>query len=189
MRQLTSQSGLPPRINEDRSVDESGVDGVGLFTTQDGGSVQCFVQPTQELVDDYVVDASQKASDDQLVILLNPQWRQVDDALDSASQGEGFLSGLASFLGGKGATLKRLKEAGFRPVYTLEGYVCRGRNVRLLKILDSEWSIFYQDDSADEESFVCVGQLPKTQRPTYQDVDQLMSDAGVSLGYAKDMGL
>jgi len=187
LRQLTSQSGLPPRINEDRSVDESGVDGVGLFTTDDGGSVQCFVQPTQELVDDYVVDASQKASDDQLVILLNPQWRQVDDALDSASQGEGFLSGLASFLGGKGATLKRLKEAGFRPVYTLEGYVCRGCNVRLLQILDSDWAIFYQDD--DNETFVSVGTLPSETRPTYQQVDELLSNSGVGFKYAKDIGL
>ena len=187
LRQLTSQSGLPPRINEDRSVDESGVDGVGLFTTEDGGSIQCFVQPTQELVDDYVVDASQKASDDQLVILLNPQWRQVDDALDSASQGEGFLSGLASFLGGKGATLKRLKEAGFRPVYTLEGYVCRGCNVRLLQILDSDWAIFYQDD--DNESFVSVGTLPSETRPTYQQVDELLSKSGVGFKYAKDIGL
>jgi len=191
LRQFTqsvAEGGLPPRLTEDRSVDESGVDGVSLWTTsgEDGGAVQCFVQPTQELVDDVVVDAATKASQDQLVVLMNPQWRQVDDALDTASQGEGFLSGLASFLGGKGATLKRLKEAGFEPVYTLEGYVCRGRNVRLLKILDSEWSIFYQDEN---DSFVSVGQLPKAKRPTYQDVDELMSQAGVSLGYARDMGL
>ena len=188
--QAASSSGLPPRLTEDRSIDESGVDGVGLWVSDDQ-SVQCFVQPTQELVDDVVVDAAAKASrKDQLIVLFNPQWRQVDDALDTASQGEGFLSGLASFLGGKGATLKRLQTAGFEPVYTLEGYVCRGRNVRLLKILDSDWSIFYQNDDADDSNnFVSVGQLPKTQRPTYQDVDALMSEAGVSLGYARDMGL
>lgn len=192
LRQLTrsaasaeGSSGLPARLTEDRSVDESGVDGVSLWTTDDG-AVQCFVQPTQELVDDVVVDAAAKASQDQLVVLMNPQWRQVDDALDTYSQGEGFLSGLASFLGGKGATLKRLKEAGFEPVYTLEGYVCRGRNVRLLKILDSEWSIYYEDEN---DRFVSVGQLPKAKRPTYQDVDELMSQAGLSLGYARDMGL
>jgi len=187
LRQLTSQteSGLPPRITEDRSVDESGVDGVGLFATEDG-AVQCFVQPTQELVDDVVVDAAAKASKDELVVLLNPQWRQVDDALDTASQGEGFLSGLASFLGGKGATLKRLLEAGFEPVYTLEGYVCRGSNVRILKVLDSDWSVYYEDAYG---GFNSAGTLPKATRPTYQDVDELLNKAGVALGYARDMGL
>lgn len=123
----TATGGLPCRIVEDRSVDESGVDGIGLLSTTDG-SIQCYVQPTQEIADIFVSTA-QRTDPDQLVVLFNPQWRQVDDALDTASQGEGFLSGLASLLGGKGGTLKRVKEAGFVPVYSLEGYVCRGSNV------------------------------------------------------------
>lgn len=187
LRQLYISDSVPPRIFEDRSIDESGVDGVGLFQSQDK-SLQCFVQPTQELVDDYVVDVARQARPDQLIILLNPQWRQVDDALDSASKGEGFLSGLASFLGGKGATLKRLKETGFEPVYTLEGYVCRGCNVRLLQVLDSDWGVFYESDD-DRESFVSIGTLPKANRPTYQQVDGLLIDAGVGFKYAKDIGL
>ena len=120
LREVTSDSGLPPRVKEDRSVDESGVDGVGLFQTEDG-KVSCWLQPTQENIDAMEISAS-KASDNDIIVLINPQWRLVDDALDSASQKEGFLGSLANFLGGKGGALKRLKDAGFVPVYSLEGY-------------------------------------------------------------------
>ena len=45
---------MPPEMIEDRSVNESGVDGVGLWMTQNSDpadDVSCFVQPTQETVD------------------------------------------------------------------------------------------------------------------------------------------
>jgi hypothetical protein len=177
-----AKSGLPPRVTEDRSVDESGVDGVGLFETDDN-SVSCWLQPTQEVIDN-VISTTNKNNKD-LTILLNPQWRMVDDALDSASQGTGFLAGLASFMGGKGGTLKSLSEAGFVPVYTLEGYVCRGANVRLLQVLDSDWNVFCERD--DQESFFAVGTSAK--RPTYQEVDAMLNNADVGYKYARDMGL
>lgn len=53
----TSDGGLPSRIVEDRSVDESGVDGVGLFTTSDG-KYSLWVQPTQENVDEICARSS-----------------------------------------------------------------------------------------------------------------------------------
>ena len=46
--------GVVPRLQEDRSVDESGVDGIGLWITQGASpedDVSCFVQPSQETVD------------------------------------------------------------------------------------------------------------------------------------------
>lgn len=178
-----ASSGLPPRITEDRTVDESGVDGVGLFQTDDK-KIACWVQPTQETVEDYM-DAFQKEDNDSTVILMNPQWRLVDDVLDSASKGEGFLSGLASFLGGKGSVLKRLNEAGFKPVYTLEGYVCRGANVRLLQTFNSDWQVFCERD--DGETYIPVGTLPS--RPTYQDVEKMLNDANIGFKYARDIGL
>jgi len=183
VQRVTSSAGLPPRITEDRSVDESGVDGVGLLQTDDR-SVTTWVQPTQENVDG-IEETAEKAADDQIVILLNPQWRQVDDALDSASKGEGFLSNFASFLGGKGGTLKRMQEAGFKPVYSLEGYVCRGANVRILQVLDSEWSIFCERD--DAESFIPVGTTPD--RPTYQEVDELLQKADIGFKFSRDIGM
>lgn len=181
-RWSVSDAGLPDRITEDRSVDESGVDGVGRLSSADG-TIVCYVQPTQEVVNDFILPATPSA--EQTVMLLNPQWRQVNDALDTASSGEGMFSGLANFLGGKGGTLKRLAEAGYQPVYTLEGYVCRGANVRLLKVLDSEWTVFCERDS--KESFVRVGEA--SARPTYQEVDAMLQEADIGFKYARDIGL
>jgi Domain of unknown function (DUF1995) len=183
LRAVTSAtSGLPPRVSEDRSVDESGVDGVGLLETDDK-AVTCWLQPTQENVD-AVVRTAGKAKADKLVVLMNPQWRMVDDALDQASKGKGLMSNLASFLGGKGAALRQLEQAGFTPVFTLEGYVCRGANVRLMQVLDSEWSVFCERD--DAESFLTVGNSPT--RPSYQQVDEMLAMSDIGPKYARDMG-
>jgi Domain of unknown function (DUF1995) len=179
----SSDGGLPARIVEDRSVDESGVDGVGLFTTSDG-KYSVWVQPTQENVDEICARSSNK-DNGHVQILLNPQWRLVDDALDVASKGTGPLAGLANFLGGKGRSQQRLADAGFVPVYTLEGYVCRGSNVRLLQVRDSPWHVFCQRD--DYESFLLLGTVPV--RPTYQQVDDLLNQADIGYKYARDIGL
>ena len=179
-------SGIPPRIQEDRSVDESGVDGVGLWVTQNSSprdDVSCFLQPTQETID--AVEAISKQADKRLVLLLNPQWRFADDALDAASRGEGFLGAFASFLGGKGNSLKRLDDMGFVNVFTLEGYVCRGGNIRLIKRFDSDWAVFAENDSAN--GYIKVG--TSKNRPTYQDVDKMLEDKGITLKYARDIGL
>ena len=189
LRRLTESvaSGLPPRVVEDRSVDESGVDGIGLFTT-DNGQVSCWLQPTQEVIDQVVKRVQDQLSNDNyehVTLLINPQWRQVDDALDSASKGTGFFAGLANFLGGKGGTLQALTQANFVPVYTLEGYVCRGANVRLLQTHDSDWAVFCERD--DSESFLNVGTSP--QRPTYQQVEQMLQAANIGYKYARDMGM
>ena len=124
-------SGVPPRIVEDRSVDESGVDGVGLLKAELGDEkANCFVQPSQETIEDYVVPMAKQSG---LILLFNPQWRLTDDVFDSASQETGFFGKVATFLGGKGGTLKKLDEMNFESVYNFEGYVCRGYNVRMIK--------------------------------------------------------
>ena len=187
MQALTRHTpgGVPPRIVEDRSVDESGVDGVSYFQTDDQ-QVSCWLQPLQDNVPDILKTTTTKDDDDKTIsLLMNPQWRLVDDALDSASKQEGFLGGLASFLGGKGGALRQLQDAGYVPVYTLEGYVCRGANVRLLQVRESDWHVFCERD--DGESFVSVGTAP--QRPTYQQVDELLNQADIGFKYARDIGM
>jgi len=187
MKQVTANTagGLPPRILEDRSVDESGFDGVSFFKADDN-QISCWLQPTQENVDEIIEKTPAISADNNdIVALINPQWRLVDDALDTASKKGGFLGGLASFLGGKSGSLKRLKDAGFSPVYTLEGYVCRGANVRLLQVLDSEWAVFCERDNG--ESFFPVG--TSKQRPTYQDVEVMLSDSDIGFKYARDIGM
>lgn len=178
--------GVPPKLIEDRSVDDSGVDGVGLWMTQSNDpkdDISCFVQPLQETVSS--IETISKQAGERLVVLMNPQWRSVDDALDSASREEGIFGSIASFLGGKGNSLRILEQAGFKEVYAIEGYVCKGGNVRLMKRFDTDWVVFAENDS--ETGFITLGE--QTTRPTYQDVEKMLDDKGVSLKYARDIGL
>jgi hypothetical protein len=178
--------GVPPKLVEDRSIDESGVDGVGLLMTQSNDpkdDISCFVQPLQETMDAILNISSQAGQ--RLCVLMNPQWRNVDDALDSASKTEGIFGSLATFLGGKGESLKKLEDAGYKEVYTIEGYVCKGGNVRLMKRFDSDWVVFAENDS--ETNFIRMGDMKV--RPTYQDVEKMLDDKGISLKYARDIGL
>ena len=173
-------------MNEDRSVDESGVDGIGLFLAQGSSSkddLSAFVQPTQETVD--AIESISGQAGSRLVALVNPQWRITDDALDKASRSEGVFGSFASFLGGKGGSLRRLDSIGFESVYILEGYVCRGGNIRLMKRFDSDWVVFAENDAGTE--YIRVGTSPT--RPTYQDVDSFLLEKGISLKYARDIGL
>ena len=211
--------GVPPKIVEDRSVDESGVDGVGLMYTVIGANfnndevnadtseeesgmfggfgfgsdvtlptlssddVCAFIQPNQEVIDS--IETLSNDNNDALIALINPQWRNVDDALDSASKNDNVFGAFASFLGGKGNSLKRLDSLGYTNTYTLEGYVCKGGNIRLLKRFDSDWIVFAENDAGD--AWVRVGQ--QKERPRYQDVEKFLDDKGVGFKYARDLGM
>jgi len=223
LRQLCptgAATGVPPKVVEDRSVDESGVDGVGLLYTQSGGSTSAngsenvsndgggfgfglgqsislptlgendmcfFVQPTQETVDviEKLSSSSSSSESSPLIALLNPQWRNVDDALDSASKSDSVFGAFASFLGGKGSSLRKLEALGYKNTFTLEGYVCKGGNVRLIKRFDSDWLVFAENDSGD--SFIQIGM--SVERPSYQDVEKMLNEKGVGYKYARDLGL
>jgi len=225
LRQLSPtmrEAGVPPKIVEDRSIDESGVDGLGLLYTQIGknggdevkgedenkggfggfgfgeslklptlseNDMCVFVQPNQEVIDSIETLSTQSSSTasggSPLIALINPQWRNVDDALDSASKNDNVFGAFASFLGGKGNSLRRLDSLGYQNTYTLEGYVCKGGNIRLLKRFDSDWIVFAENDSVD--AWVRVGQ--QVDRPKYQDVEKMLDDKGVGYKYARDLGL
>lgn len=188
LKSLSTIGGVPPRnMVEDRSMDESGVDGVGLWMTRAArpqDDVSCFVQPSQETIAS-IEAISRQAGENRLVALLNPQWRTVDDALDTASRQDTLFGTFASFLGGKGNSLRRLEELGFENVYTLEGYVCKGGNVRLMKRFDQDWGVYAENDAATD--YIKVGSSKV--RPTYQDVDKMLDNKGISLKYARDIGL
>merc|ERR1711862_45437 len=117
--------------------------------------------------------------------MVNPQWRSVDDALDYVSKKDGFLGNIASFLGGKGNSLRRLDEMDFQIVYIVEGYICKGGNIRLVKRFDSDWVVFAEKDNG--LNYVRVGE--SVTRPTYGECEKMMDDLGISLKYARDMGL
>jgi hypothetical protein len=63
--------------------------------------------------------------------------------------------------------------------------VCKGGNIRLVKRFDSDWAIFAENDSATD--YIKVGTSKK--RPTYQDCDAMLSAMGISVKYARDIGL
>ena len=177
-----SDSGVPPRIEEDRSIDESGVDGVGLLKADlgEGKSVRCYVQPSQETVEDFVDADAQKPG---MVLLLNPQWRVTDDWFDGVSRtNSGLFGQVAGFLGGKGGTLRRLGELNFESVYNLEGYVCRGWNVRMVKRFDSDYTVYVE---AEVGSYTQIG--TKSERPTYQDVEKMLDERGFSYRYTEGL--
>jgi len=178
--------GVPPRIVEDRSIDESGVDGCGVLMTQSSSAkddVSCFVQPTQEVI--RTIESIAEQAGERLVMLVNPQWRNIDDALDSASKNGGIFGSVASFLGGKGSVLTKLDNLGFETAYCIEGYVCKGGNIRLVKRFDSDWVVFAENDSLTD--YIRVG--TSKNRPTYQDCDKMLDEKGISLKYARDIGL
>ena len=181
-----AQGGVVPRLLEDRSFDESGVDGIGLWLTQGATAsddVSCFVQPSQETIEG--IERISDQAGERMVAIMNPQWRIVDDALDSVSREESFLGAFASFLGGKGNSLRRLDALGFESVYTMEGYVCRGGNIRLVKRFDTDWFVFAENDAGTD--FLEVGS--SKQRPSYQEVDQMLDSKGITLKYTRDFGL
>ena len=119
------------------------------------------------------------------MVILNPEWQNVDDTLDSASKNGGSFRTLASFLGGKGDSLRRLEENGFQNTFTIEVYVCQRGNVKLVKRFDSDWTIFAENDSGTD--YIKMG--TSKSRPTYQDFDKMLDEKGVSLKYARDIGL
>jgi Domain of unknown function (DUF1995) len=177
-----NDSGVPPRIVEDRSIDESGVDGVSLLKCDNAGDepIRCFIQPSQETVEDYVDAQAQKPG---LVVLLNPQWRVTDDWFDGVSKtNDGWFGKVAGFLGGKGSTLRRLAELQFESVYNLEGYVCRGWNVRMVKRFDSDYTVYVNDDGRNYKK---VG--TKTERPTYQEVEKMLDASGFGFRYTEGL--
>merc|ERR1712071_398146 len=182
-----NSGGVPPRVVEDRSIDESGVDGCGLLMSQSPSSskedISCFVQPTQENID--VIESISSRAGDRLVMLVNPQWRNIDDALDTASKSGGIFGSFASFLGGKGGVLKRLDDLQYENTFCIEGYVCKGGNIRLVKRFDSDWIVYAENDSLTD--YVFVGSSKN--RPTYKDCDKMLDDKGISLKYARDIGL
>ncbi len=61
----------------------------------------------------------------------------------------------------------------------------KGGNVRLMKRFDSDWVAFAENDS--ETDFVRLGDMMT--RPSYQDVEKMLDDKGISLKYARDIGL
>lgn len=58
--------------------------------------------------------------------------------------------------------------------HSLEGCVCKGGNVRLIKRFDSDWIVFAKNNDGD--AFTRVGSMED--RPTCQDVENVGQERG-----------
>merc|ERR1719174_1313156 len=127
LRRLSTEvAGVPPSLNEQR-LDVSGVDGESVWMAQSSrpqDDAVGFVQPSAEVmktVSTVATDAGARP-----VLLVNPQWKERDDPLDALSRKGGLIGKFGSFLGGKAPAEGKLETLGFKDVYTLAIYRCRG---------------------------------------------------------------
>lgn len=172
----SSVAGVPPKLSEQR-LDVSGVDGESLWLAQSSqpeDDAMGFVQPSTEQLKQ--IDAACASAGSRPVLLVNPQWKERDDPLDALSRKSGLLGSLGNFLGGKAATEERLATLGFRDVYTLATYRCRGSLIFLQLAYPYGWTAFYRQGVSDEEWKPLMASVT---RPTYQEVEAALVDAGV----------
>lgn len=178
LRALSSDiAGVVPALTEQR-LDKSGVDGESVWMAQSSrpqDDAVCFVQPSTEVikqVSDIAANAGPRP-----VLLMNPQWKERDDPLDALSRKGGLLGSLGSFLGGKAATEATLENLGFVDVYTLAQYRCRGSIIYLQLAYPNGWQAFYREGVEDDDWKPLI--VGSSSRPTYQEVEEALKDAGV----------
>lgn len=172
----TSIAGVPPTLREQR-LDQSGVDGESVWLAQSSqpqDDVMGFVQPSTEQIAQ--IEAACNNAGSRPILLCNPQWKERDDPLDALSRKEGLLGSLGNFLGGKASTEASLVNLGFRDVYTLATYRCRGSLIYLQLAYPHGWTAFYRQGVTDE---VWKPLMASETRPTYQEVEDALVAAGV----------
>jgi hypothetical protein len=172
----TSVAGVPPKLREQR-LDASGVDGESVWlaeSSQPQDDAMGFVQPSTEQIAQ--IQAASNNAGERPILLCNPQWKERDDPLDALSRKEGLLGTLGNFLGGKASTEASLVSLGFRDVYTLATYRCRGSLIFLQLAYPYGWTAFYRE-GVDDETWKPL--LASEARPTYQSVEEALVAAGV----------
>jgi hypothetical protein len=176
MTMATDVAGVPPKLREQR-LDASGVDGESVWlaeSSQPQDDAMGFVQPSTEQIAQ--IEAASNNAGSRPILLCNPQWKERDDPLDALSRKEGLLGSLGNFLGGKASTEASLVGLGFRDVYTLATYRCRGSLIFLQLAYPHGWTAFYREGVEDEE---WKPLLASESRPTYQSVEDSLVAAGV----------
>ena len=169
-------AGVPPSLNEQR-LDASGVDGESMWMAQSSkpqDDAVGFVQPSAEQIEQ--IRAISEGAGSRPVLLVNPQWKERDDPLDALSRKEGLLGAFGNFLGGKAGTEATLATLGFRDVYTLATYRCRGSLIYLQLAYPHGWTAFYREGVSDTEWKPLIA---SETRPIYQEVEDALKAAGV----------
>ena len=162
----------------EQRLDASGVDGESVWTAQSSrpqNDAVGFVQPTVEVIKQIATISEQAAA--RPVLLINPQWKERDDPLDALSRKGGVMGAIGNFMGGKAGTEAALDRLGFKDVYTMAEYRCRGSLIFLHLSYPYGWTAFYRQGVADEEwKPLLVG---VEARPTYQQVEDALKENDV----------
>lgn len=181
-----SKNDMAPKIDEQR-LDESGVDGISLWTAQclkARDDTYAFCQPSTETID--AVKQVCSNAGPRSVLMVNPQWRETKDGYDLAGEKAGLFGQIGNFLGGTADARKQVAELGFKDVYLLQEYTVNGYPCRILKCYPStNWRTYMIDE--DKEAPMELGQ--QEGRPTYQDIAALLESKGIPPKWARDMGM
>eukprot|EP00282_Hemiselmis_andersenii_P016921 CAMPEP_0114136034 /NCGR_PEP_ID=MMETSP0043_2-20121206/14997_1 /TAXON_ID=464988 /ORGANISM="Hemiselmis andersenii, Strain CCMP644" /LENGTH=330 /DNA_ID=CAMNT_0001229757 /DNA_START=161 /DNA_END=1153 /DNA_ORIENTATION=- len=186
LRRLSSTAGGVGAKCTEQRLDESGVDGVSLWTAQAekaSDDMFAFCQPNGEALD--AVEQVCKSAGPRLVLLINPQWRETMDSYDELGNKDGLLGAFGRFLGGTTGDRKKVADLGFKDTYLIQEYVVRGDDCRIVKCYPyPDWYAYTTDD---DEKLVCLGKQ-KT-RPTYQDISDMFEEKGVAMKWAREAGI
>merc|ERR1719331_2434722 len=117
-----------------------------------------------------------------MVLIINPQWRERDDPLDALSRQGGVIGSIGNFLGGKAGTEKALDDMGFRYVYTISAYSCRGSSIFLQLAYPYGWTVFYKQG---EEDLKWKPLMVSETRPTYKEVENALIEADVPFRFTE----
>ncbi|KAJ1490870.1 hypothetical protein T484DRAFT_2018545 [Baffinella frigidus] len=176
---------LAPKIREQR-LDESGVDGISLFTaecTSSRDDVSAFCQPSAETVG--AIEQVCSAAGPRVVLIVNPQWRETNDGYDQLGAQKGLLGQIGNFLGGTADVRGKIVELGFKDVYLLQQFVVRGDDCQILFVYGYDsWVVWTKNDSQKD---ILIGEQ-KT-RPSYQDIEKMLETRGITNKWARDIGL
>mmetsp|Transcript_33000 Transcript_33000/g.83279 ORF Transcript_33000/g.83279 Transcript_33000/m.83279 type:complete len:339 (-) Transcript_33000:276-1292(-) len=186
LRRLSSTAGGVGAKCTEQRLDESGVDGVSLWTAQAekaADDMSAFCQPNGETLD--AVEQVCKSAGPRLVLMINPQWRETMDSYDELGNKEGLIGAFGRFLGGTTGDRQRVADLGFKDTYLIQEYVVRGDDCRIVK--SYPYPDWYAYTSDDDEKLVCLGK--QKSRPTYQDISDMFEEKGVAMKWAREAGI
>jgi len=180
-----SKNDLAPKLEEQR-LDESGVDGISLWTAQcqkARDDLYAFCQPSTETID--ALKQVCKNAGPRSVMIVNPQWRETKDGYDLAGEKPGLFGQIGNFLGGTANARKEVSDLGFKDVYLYQEYTVNGDACRILKSYPNpNWITYLIMDDQEPDK---LGQ--QAGRPTYQDIAKMLEDKGIPAKWARDMGI
>mmetsp|Transcript_123259 Transcript_123259/g.195465 ORF Transcript_123259/g.195465 Transcript_123259/m.195465 type:complete len:249 (+) Transcript_123259:1-747(+) len=181
-----SADGEPPKMAETR-LDKSGVDGESVWFAQASKPEDdslALVLPTSVRERRADIRKFHEQAGPRTVVIVNPQWKDDDDAIDFLSTKGGPFAAIGSFLGGKGSMLQELADMKFVDVYNLETLDVRGSDIILMLQYPYGWNCWYYDPDTRKNVELIMGSPTKM---TYDDIAQALIDREVP--FRRDLGM